>query len=290
VAVFFCSCACRLVKHGASYNFATFAVQSWHQMQKLSVVIITLNEERNIGRCLESVQSIADEILVLDSFSSDNTEDICRRFGVRFVQHPFDGHIEQKQWALDQASYQMVLSLDADEALSPELLQSILVEKQSGFPSKACQMNRLTNYCGKWIKHSGWYPDTKLRLFDRTVGAWGGSNPHDKILIQDPKIVIKKLQGDLLHYSFYTIEQHMQQINSFSEIKARVAFQKGKKSQWYHLVFAPLVKFVKDYFIKLGMLDGFYGYVICRNSAHATFLKYSKLKNLELKRNSSDNG
>jgi glycosyltransferase involved in cell wall biosynthesis len=259
-------------------------------MQKLSVVIITLNEERNIGRCLESVQSIADEILVLDSFSSDNTEDICRRFGVRFVQHPFDGHIEQKQWALDQASYQMVLSLDADEALSPELLQSILVEKQSGFPSKACQMNRLTNYCGKWIKHSGWYPDTKLRLFDRTVGAWGGSNPHDKILIQDPKIVIKKLQGDLLHYSFYTIEQHMQQINSFSEIKARVAFQKGKKSQWYHLVFAPLVKFVKDYFIKLGMLDGFYGYVICRNSAHATFLKYSKLKNLELKRNSSDNG
>ncbi|MCK9447741.1 MAG: glycosyltransferase family 2 protein [Bacteroidales bacterium] len=249
-------------------------------MKKLSVVIITLNEEKHLRRCLDSVQDLADEILVVDSFSTDQTENICREYGVGFIQHPFEGYIEQKQYALDQASGPMILSLDADEALSDELRKSITHEKQLGFPFKAYTMRRLSNYCGKWIRYSGWYPDTKLRLFDKYQAFWGGSNPHDKVILNDRRTVVKTLHGNLLHFPYQTIHQHLAQINNFSEIKAKVAFANNEKSYWFHIVFASRFRFLKGFILKLGFLDGFYGYVISRNSAHASFLKYSKLRQL----------
>ena len=139
-------------------------------MPEISVVIITFNEEKNIGRCLESVKKVADEIVVLDSFSTDKTEQICATFGVKFFRHVFDGHIEQKNRAITYAAFPLVFSIDADEVLSETLIASILEVKKNN-TKDGWYMNRLTNYCGKWIRHSGWYPDRKLRLFNSHKGA-----------------------------------------------------------------------------------------------------------------------
>ena len=243
---------------------------------QLSVAIITYNEEKNIRRCLESVKNIADEIIVVDSFSTDKTEAICKEFNVQFTKNKFIGHIQQKNYTLEQTKYNYVLSLDADEVLSNELRKSILKVKNN-WKNDAYSFNRLTNFCGKWIKHCNWYPDQKIRLIDKRKGRWGGQNPHDKIIIEK-KSVVKHIKGDLLHYSFYTIEQHIRQINKFSEISAKALFEKGKKSNLLKILISPVIKFIKSYFIKLGFLDGFSGFVVCVNSAYATYLKYVKLK------------
>ncbi|WP_315818708.1 glycosyltransferase family 2 protein [Paraflavitalea speifideaquila] len=152
-------------------------------MSFLSVVIITFNEEKNIKRCLESVQSVADEVIVVDSLSTDGTKRICNEFGVRFIEQAFLGYIEQKNFALDQASHDLVLSLDADEAIDEVLKGAILRVKQEGVAADGYIMSRCSNYCGKWIRHGTWYPDRKLRLFNRQKARWGGVNPHDKIVL-----------------------------------------------------------------------------------------------------------
>jgi len=247
-------------------------------MEKLSVVIITFNEEKNIERCLKSVQSIADEIVVLDSFSTDKTKEICESFGVRFSAHKFDGHIQQKNRALALASNEWVLSLDADEAPDEELLNSIKQALENP-TSEAYYFNRLTNYLGKWIRHSGWYPDQKLRLLKKSKGKWAGINPHDKIEMLDG-IKPQYLKGELLHYSYYSIEQHIDQINKFTTIGAFEAHKKGRKSNMAIASIKSFWKFVRDYFFKLGILDGYYGFVICSLSAWATFNKYLKLREL----------
>ena len=247
-------------------------------MQKLSVAIITLNEERDIGRCLESVRNLADEIVVVDSFSIDKTEAICLEYGARFIQHRFEGYIEQKNYALSQASFSYVLSLDADEVLSDELKASVLQAK-SNFVADGYSMNRLTNYIGTWIHHCGWYPDTKLRLFNRDKGKWGGTNPHDEFLFNE-KISIQHLKGDILHYSYHSLEDHYKQIEHFTNIASRAYFEKGKKAPLLKLIFSPVVRFIRDYFFLLGFLDGKAGFKICYLSAGATYKKYNKLRNI----------
>lgn len=247
-------------------------------LRPISVVIITFNEERNISRCLDSVRLVADEIIVVDSFSTDQTKTICESYKVKFLTHAFEGHIEQKNWAITQAKYPHILSLDADEALDDKLIQEILRIKQN-WDADGYQMNRLTNYCGKWIKHCGWYPDTKLRLWDSTKGKWGGTNPHDKYEMQ-PNSIIKQLQGDILHYSYYTLEDHYKQVNYFTTILAQSQYKIGKKAPIIVLIMSPLVKFVRDYFFKFGFLDGKSGFKICKISAYATFVKYRKLRSL----------
>ncbi len=248
-------------------------------MISLSAVIITFNEEKNIGRCLDSLVGIADDIVVVDSFSTDRTEEICKSKGVRFIQHKFDGHIEQKNWAITQATYPHILSLDADEALDETLKKSILQVKKN-WKRQGYYMNRLTNYCGKWIKHCGWYPDKKLRLWDSTQGHWTGINPHDKYELYKGDVNTSHLKGDILHYSFYTIEQHLKQVDYFTDISSRALFEKGKKATALHLLINPTVKFLRDYVFKLGFLDGYYGFIVCKISAKATYLKYAKLKAL----------
>ncbi len=247
-------------------------------MTKLSVVIITFNEERNIARCLESVRDIADDIVIVDSYSTDGTEKICNNYGVRFIKHPFEGHIEQKNWAITQAKYPHILSLDADELLSDRLKRSIR-EVKNDWISDGYYFNRLTNYCGKWIKHSSWYPSRKLRLWDSRKGEWGGMNPHDHFILEKG-CSRNFLKGDILHFSYYSINQHIEQINKFSDIAAKSFFEVGRQASLFNILFHPIWRLFRDYFIKFGFMDGFYGLVISMNSAHETFLKYAKLRKL----------
>ena len=252
-------------------------------MEKISVVIITYNEERNIKRCLDSVKTVADEIVIVDSFSNDRTEEICRSFDVKFIKQKFLGYIEQKNFALDFANNDYVLSLDADEALSKDLIKSITNIKNEGIQFQGYTMNRCTNYCGKWIYHGGWYPDRKLRLFNRKLGKWGGINPHDEFLFHQKTPKVSHLKGDLLHYSYYTINDHLKQIEHFTNISSQTLYEKGKKPNSGKMIFSPISRFIKDYLIKGGFLDGKEGFTISLLSAKASYIKYSKLKKLYLK-------
>jgi len=245
---------------------------------QLSAVIITYNEEKNIGRCLESLKEVVDEMVVVDSYSSDRTGEICKEYGAVFIQHTFHGHIEQKNWAIDQASHPYILSLDADECLSEALRASILAAKKD-WNFDGYYFNRLTNYCGKWIRHTSWYPSPKLRLWNSRKGSWGGTNPHD-VFILEKGATKKQLKGDLLHYSYYTLAEHIDQINKFSSIAANSYFQQGRRSNLSLILFRPLARFLKEYFLKLGLLDAYYGLQISVNSAHGIFLKYVKLRML----------
>lgn len=246
---------------------------------KISAVLITFNEEKNIERCLKSLLSVVDEIVVVDSFSVDKTEEICANYNVKFVQHAFDGHIQQKNWAITQANHHYVLSLDADEVLTPELQQSILAVKDD-FSADGYSFNRLNNYCGQWIKHCGWYPDVKLRLWDKTKGAWGGTNPHDTFMMQAGTRVVH-LKGDLQHYSYYTVDEHKKQADYFSSIAAKAYLEKGKRSNLLKIGVSPLMKFIKSYLLQKGFFDGYYGFVICKIASHETYMKYKKLLKLQ---------
>ncbi|MFP4091474.1 MAG: glycosyltransferase family 2 protein [Cyclobacteriaceae bacterium] len=254
-----------------------------NQAVKISAVIITFNEEENIGRCISSLQDVADEIVVVDSFSEDRTREICESLGVRFMEHAFEGHIQQKNYATEQATHDFILSLDADEALSLELAEHILAVKKNKMHD-AYRFNRLTNYCGKWIRHCGWYPDTKLRLWDRRKGKWGGRNPHDSVKMQAGSSV-KHIGGDILHYSFHSAAQHLLQMDKFTTIMAREKFKEGKKVySIYHLYFKPLYFFLHRYVVRLGFLDGVEGYIVCKNGAYYKFIQYVKLRELYKKK------
>jgi glycosyltransferase involved in cell wall biosynthesis len=247
---------------------------------KITAAIIAYNEEDDIGRCLESLQGVADEIVVVDSYSTDRTREVCAAKDVRFLQHPFAGHIEQKNYAVACAGFDHILSLDADEALSDGLKQSILAAKQS-WDYDGYAFNRLTNYCGKWIRHCGWYPDIKLRLWDRRKGYWGGVNPHDRV-VMDHASRSGYLSGDLLHYSYPTIDHHVAQIHRFSTIAARAAFERGRRTNLLlDVCLNPALTFLKKYFLQLGVLDGYEGFAISIHTAYGKFLKYAKLRALE---------
>jgi glycosyltransferase involved in cell wall biosynthesis len=246
---------------------------------QISVVIITFNEEKNIARCLESVKNIADEIVVLDSFSKDKTKEICEVFGVKYYEHAFDGHIQQKNRAITYATYPHVLSLDADEALDETLQKSILEVKQN-WTKDGYNMNRLTNYCGHWVKHCNWYPDVKMRLWDSRKGRWTGTNPHDKYELNNGNKNTAHLKGDILHYSYYTLESHYKQVEYFTTIAAKAFVEAGKKAPFYKLIANPIAKFIDHYFLHLGFLDGKAGYLISKISAYATYLKYKKIREI----------
>jgi glycosyltransferase involved in cell wall biosynthesis len=245
-------------------------------MIRLSAAIITFNEELNLRRCLQSLQKVADEIVVVDSLSTDATTAIAAEFGAKVVMQPFLGYIEQKNFALSQCSNNWVISLDADEALTEELAKSILQAKQST-NADAYTMSRLTSYCGQWIKHGGWYPDRKVRLFNRTKAQWAGINPHDKIELQnDAKCGM--LKGDILHYTYNDLGEHIRQADKFSAIVASDLYHRGKKTSLLKIVFKPCIRFVRDFIFKSGWRDGYYGFVIAKISAHAVFLREIRLK------------
>jgi len=245
-------------------------------MPQLSVVIITFNEEKNIARCLDSVKEIADDIVVVDSFSTDKTQLICEKYGVNFIQHEWEGYSASKNFANAQAKFDWVLSLDADEALSEELKKSILKAKEGNVPL-TYKFNRLTNYCGKWIKHCGWYPDTKTRVFSRKFIHWEGTI-HEQL--SETNYLPIFLKGDCLHYSYRTVEEHILQTEKFTTLSAKDLYDKGNKANFIKLYLSPVAKFIKSYVFQLGILDGYYGFLICKISAYSNYLKYSKLKQL----------
>lgn len=254
--------------------------ETYLEMIKLSATIITFNEEENIERCLSSLKSVVDEIVVVDSFSTDKTEEICLKYGAKFIKNPFGGYIEQKNFALNCATHDYIISLDADEALSEELKESIIKIK-SQWTHDGYYFNRFNNYCGQWIKHSNWYPDRKMRLFDRRKGEWGGTNPHDRFILS--KGATKKyLKGDILHWVLKTYDAHIDKANKFSSIAANEEFKKGRKATIFTILSHAAWRFVKSYFLKRGVLDGYNGFVISSFSSYTVFLKYIKLRQLNL--------
>ncbi|MFP4556732.1 MAG: glycosyltransferase family 2 protein [Bacteroidales bacterium] len=244
-------------------------------MHKISAVIITYNEERYIEQCINSVKDVVDEVVVVDSLSTDRTRDICRKLGVKFIEQEFLGYKEQKNFAIKQAQYNYILSLDADEALSIELRNSILKAKISWkFDGYKC--NRLNNYCGQWMYHTSLYPERKLRLFDRRKGQWGGINPHDRFEM-DASAKVGSLKGDLLHWVYDTIEEHIAKINHFSTISSKEYYKLGIKAGVGKVAFRPLWRFIHSYIIKAGFLEGYMGFIASLNLAYLCFLKYAKL-------------
>lgn len=244
---------------------------------KLSAVVITYNEEDKIGKCIDSLIGVADEIIVVDSLSADRTVEICKSKGATVISQPFLGYVSQKNLGIENTKFDYILSLDADEVLSEDLINSIKNIKPNS--NQAYEFNRLTNYCGKWIRHGGWYPDPKVRIWEKSKGKWVGEGVHETLqLVDNTKII--KLKGDLLHYTTDTIAQHIDQIQKFTTLAANDLHSKGKRTSIATILFNSWFKFVRDYFLRLGFLDGFYGFVVAFNSAFATYLKYLKLYNM----------
>lgn len=246
-------------------------------MNRISVVIITMNEERNIARCLDSVMPIADEIVVVDSFSTDATKEICERYQARFVTHAWEGYSGSKNFADDLASHELILSIDGDEALSETLVESIKALKEREIDdNEVFSMNRLNNYCGQWIKGCGFYPDTKVRLWKKGFAHWEGIIHEWLVFNSTPKTTF--LEGDLLHYSWETPEAFRRQQFHFAELGAQSYFERNKKTGILPYLFSPSVNFIRTYFIKGGIRYGKTGFSICRTLMKANRHKYNLLR------------
>jgi glycosyltransferase involved in cell wall biosynthesis len=245
----------------------------------LSVAIITFNESKNIERCINSVKAIADDIVVIDSYSTDNTAELAKELGARVILQKFLGHIEQKNFAISKAQYPYILSLDADEAIDEKLKQEIITLKNTSKIADGYFINRHNNYCGQWINHGAWKSDLKLRLWDSRKGKWGGMNPHDKFEM-DTNAKITLLEGKILHWSYTSVAQHEGKVDYFSTIAAKAYYVRGKKSSLFKILFNPLFRFLRDYIFKLGILDGKYGFMIAKLTAKEVYLKYKKLSEL----------
>ena len=247
-------------------------------MNQISVVIVSFNEEKNIGRCIDSVMWVADEIIVLDSYSTDATVAIAREKGAVVLQEPFTGYVQQKNKTIPLTKYNYVLSLDADEALSIELADAILEAKRHsrfrGFTMKRC-----SRFCGQFIRHGLWYPDKKLRLFDKRIGRWGGLNPHDLVELPADEPV-QHLEGEILHFAFDSIPEYLERNDVLSSIAAQSLFDRGKKVPAYKIILSPLWAFVNGYLLRLGFLEGYNGLLIAIHSAKQSYMKYFKLKQL----------
>ena len=247
-------------------------------MPKISAVIITFNEEEYIEQCIRSVAEVSDEIVVVDSFSSDRTKEICLSQGVRFIEHPFKGYRDQKNFALTQVSFDYVLSLDADEALSPGLEKSILAVKQ-GFRYDGYKFNRLNSFCGRWMYHTNLFPERKIRLFNRKKAQWGGYNIHETVILDNPQSV-NYLKGNLLHWLSDSYEESVDKMNKYTTLLANEYFKQGIKVNAKNLFFNPLWRFFHSYFLKGGFIDGCDGFVVSKLLATTCFLKYVKLRKL----------
>lgn len=243
-------------------------------MIKISAVIITYNEERNIARCIESVKPVVDEVVILDCFSTDRTREISEEHGARFYQQEFLGFAKQKNRAVALASHDIVLSLDADEYLSSELTQSILQVKNA-WEKDGYMFNRLSSFEGTWIKTCGWYPDQKLRLWDRRKGVWQGDGVHERVDMFEGATAMA-IKGDLFHRAYDNISQFLQKNQSYSTIHAQVNRYRTTSST-FKIIYKTIFAFFKAYILKGGVLDGYKGLVISGSTAHWVFYKYAKL-------------
>lgn len=241
---------------------------------KISATIITYNEERNIARAIESLRC-ADEILVVDSGSSDRTVEIAEKLGARVIEHNWTGFSDQKNWAATQASHDWILSIDADEALSEMLEAEIWQLKKSDRHADAYTFPRLAQYLGRWILHSGWHPDRKVRLYDRRRAKWVGDYVHEGL---DVTGSVAGLQGSLLHFTCQSLSEHLRTMDRYTTLAAEQLVAQNKRISMRQLFLKPWWEFNRTYFIKRGFLDGAEGLAIAWMGALYVFLKYAKAR------------
>lgn len=252
--------------------------------KKISAVLISWNEEEKVARALSSLEGVADEIIVVDSFSTDKTCEICQRFTDRVIQRPWPGYRRQKQFATDQATHEWALSLDCDEELSPELRQELSAWKtNSGTHPDGYFIPRLTWFMGRWIRHTSWHPDWQLRLFRPGKGRWKGGRVHESFQVDG---FATRLKNPILHYTYSDFSEYLQQLDRFSSLAAADAHESGRRAGWGQIVFSPQLAFFKNYFLKRGFLDGTPGLTVSALAAVSTLFKLLKL--WELDRNPPD--
>ncbi len=241
-------------------------------MNKISATIITKNEEKNIERCLKSLNWV-DEIIVVDSGSTDKTIDICRKYNCKIIETEWLGFGKTKKFAVNSASNNWIFSIDSDEEVTSELeaeIKNILVNPtHNGYKIK-----RKSFYLGKMINHSGWESDFPLRLFNREYGNFNEKDIHESVIVEGE---VRKIESNLLHYTYPTISSHLSRINRYSDIQAKELKKNGKHYSLFIVLFFGLNKFLKMYVLKLGFLDGKEGLILCCNSAYGVYLKYLKL-------------
>lgn len=247
-------------------------------MQKLplSLTVITKNEERNIERCLRSVP-FASEVIVVDSDSTDRTVAVAQKLGAKVFVEAWRGFGAQKQFAVEKASYDWILSLDADEALSPELAEEIVSRFQSLDEKAGYLLPRRSFHLGRWIDHGGWYPDRQLRLFNRKYSHWDNAQIHEKVVTEK----VEKLISPILHWVFKNLSHQVVTNDRYSGLQAEALQKKGKKFSFYYLLVKPPSKFFETYILKRGFVDGLPGFIISVSAAYSVFLKWAKLWELE---------
>lgn len=255
-------------------------------MQLLSAVIITRNEEKIIGKCLDAVKQVADEIIIVDSLSTDKTVEICTSYGARVFQQEWKGFGPQKNFGIENSSYDAILAVDADEILTRKAIEEIRQLKETGLQG-VYEFRLIHNYFGRFMKHGAERPSYKRRLFDKRYVKWNHNLVHEALVIPDGQPVIK-LKGVIEHYSYLTIEQYISKANFYTTLGARELRIKGKKNYFFKMLFSPGFVFFDNYFLKAGFLDGFHGFIIAIFNARTNFLKYVKLWELYRNENIKD--
>lgn len=251
-----------------------------HQAQrpKISACIIAMNEADRIGDCLASLE-FCDEILVVDSHSSDATREVAAAAGARVIERDWPGHVAQKEFTIRAAAHDWVLCVDADERISEPLREQIIALRDAGFAGhNGWRMPRLCSYLGGWIRHGNWYPDRQLRLFNREQGHWGGHDPHDKVQLKGS---MGELAADLIHHPYRHFSDHLSTIDKYTTTMAQGLYDRGKRSSIFKIVFNPTWKFLRFFIVKRSFLDGWRGVLLAYLAAHYTRLKYAKLLVLE---------
>ena len=246
-------------------------------MPAFSATIITHNESANIARVIRSLAG-ADEIVVVDSDSTDDTRQIATGLGARVVTHAFEGFAAQKNFSSEQAQHDWVLSLDADEELDSQAQAALLEWKRTEPSAAGYQFARRAQYLGRWIGRSGWYPDFKLRLFDRRRGSWQGAFVHESVVVNGP---VATLPGEILHFTCNSLEEHRQRIEFYTDLAAKEMFERNEKVNILRRTLAPPWIFLNTYLFRLGVLDGEQGFLIAKMAAHYVRRKYAKLKALQ---------
>lgn len=252
----------------------------------ISAVIITYNEERIIARSIDSLKSVVDEVIVIDSFSTDRTIKICKEKGAVVLQNKFEGYKTQKHFATTKAKHEWILSIDADEVLSNELINSLLKWRKNqkysnDLSSQSLQtagyfVSRRTDFCGTWVNYGGWYPDKKLRFFNRNLGQWSGRNVHEFVKIKEG-FSTSSLKGDLLHYSINEPAELLRKLFTYSEMGARFMNEEGRSTSFIEAIYKSSFRWLRQTIFQLGFLDGMLGLKIAKQNTLATYWKYRRL-------------
>ena len=243
---------------------------------KISATIIACNEERRIARSIESLRC-CDEIIVMDSGSVDRTVEIATHLGARVIESPWQGYTRQKNLAAEKAAHDWILSIDADEALSEALEAEIWHLKKCGPDCDGYTVPRMAQYLGRWILHSGWYPDRKVRLYDRRKAYWVGDFVHESVKLDGR---VGELESNLLHFTCDSLSEHLKTMDRYTTLAAQELVARRQKIGWQRLILDPLWTFVRTYLFQRGFLDGFEGLTIAYMGALYTFLKYAKARNM----------